>query len=54
MSIEFGILNFGVLMLVAYACKRDGKLGYSAAMGFCAYAVLAWSIAQWAWHLVRG
>jgi hypothetical protein len=51
MPIYFGILNFGVLSLVAKAAHQDGKL--SASAGFClaAWAVLAWGVLDFLWHL---
>ena len=37
MPIYFGILNFGVLLLVAAALKQEAKVGASAAMGLAAW-----------------
>jgi hypothetical protein len=54
MPIYFGILNFGVLALVAHALKQEGKLGPSAAMGLAAWAVLAWGVLDFLWHLAKG
>jgi hypothetical protein len=53
MSIEFGILDFCALMLVAYAAKLDGQLTYWAFFGLAAYFVLAWGIADFGWRALK-
>ncbi|QXX74739.1 hypothetical protein [Methylovirgula sp. HY1] len=54
MPIYFGILNFGVLMLVAVEARKSKDYNHSAWFAIAAWAVLAWGIADFVWHLFRG